>query len=324
MVNTEITFEQKELFDKHISILFKEFPYSNIHQQWTLSGRDAMPEARESLAYKAKHALLDVSVCGKITDLAKECDLDEELILLAAYHLLVQKHLNNDESVIAMRRIKDARDGQPTLELSASYYYLEEGSTANELVSELADFQTDSPISKVSSSDFVPRLATKLPLFYFDIISGCEQKSDLGFSPVSLSIKAEVSGTWIQVRVLEGVSENLDTDLLLGEYLSLLSTLLSSPRLSLEELYADEQGEENSLIVDSIQLKMKGLWQQVLNVDIDDIKLSSCYFSLGGTSLNAFLLVNKIRSEFDQELSIRNVVENSTLKELSEKIASGY
>jgi len=64
-----------------------------------------------------------------------------------------------------------------------------------------------------------------------------------------------------------------------------------------------------------IEGKLLGLWKEVL--DLDNISLSANFFSLGGHSIRATQLVNRIYETFDIRLKLRHVFMNPTIHQLA-------
>ncbi len=59
------------------------------------------------------------------------------------------------------------------------------------------------------------------------------------------------------------------------------------------------------------------IWSELLNIPKEYIDIKNNFFSMGGHSLKAIALVSRIQSEFDLEISLREVFDHSTIKELT-------
>jgi fengycin family lipopeptide synthetase D len=69
-----------------------------------------------------------------------------------------------------------------------------------------------------------------------------------------------------------------------------------------------------------IEIKLVIIWQDVL--DIDRIGVRDNFYELGGHSLNANALVNKISREFSVDVNIADIFKNATIKDLAKLIIS--
>ena len=84
---------------------------------------------------------------------------------------------------------------------------------------------------------------------------------------------------------------------------------LPSPDLTAGEQYlAPENEQQEQLVL---------IWSEVLDIKEDKISISSDFFSLGGHSLIAIKLVNKINQVFSVNLPLRDVFKFRTIAELS-------
>jgi amino acid adenylation domain-containing protein len=63
--------------------------------------------------------------------------------------------------------------------------------------------------------------------------------------------------------------------------------------------------------------KLTEIWARVLKIDKNHIGIDSDFFRLGGHSLKAALLINKINKEFDVNLKLKNIFDLSTIKKIS-------
>jgi hypothetical protein len=162
-------------------------------------------------------------------------------------------------------------------------------------------------------------LASRAPVFFY---RGCadDQKAS---SPDSRDVPIEVLTTlgrqratvqvWVplQVGAKFGAEEFLATHRVALAALSTHDvTAVGQVRSRLDDrggrrVRASELGACVSRVIQ--------LWSEVLNVDARRLDGTSDYFQVGGTSLNAFKLVNRVRTDFRADISIRDVIENSTV-----------
>ena len=88
---------------------------------------------------------------------------------------------------------------------------------------------------------------------------------------------------------------------------------LPSPDLTAGEAYVAPENDE--------QLKLVEIWSEVLNIETDKIGIRSDFFRLGGHSLTAITLVNKIGQVFNTTISLRDLFTYRTIEELAVHIA---
>lgn len=76
----------------------------------------------------------------------------------------------------------------------------------------------------------------------------------------------------------------------------------------------------NSIEAPHINLMVKAIWSDVLGISIDNE--SDNFFSLGGSSMQAFDIVSRISQSFKIELTIIDFFETLTIQGLAELIGS--
>ena len=89
-------------------------------------------------------------------------------------------------------------------------------------------------------------------------------------------------------------------------------------RNAVEALEQSEQEQSAKEPLDPIQLTLSEMWKTMLNLNHVDIDAG--FFDLGGHSLMAALLVTQIEHKFGHRMSIADVFERPTIRELSEQI----
>lgn len=92
---------------------------------------------------------------------------------------------------------------------------------------------------------------------------------------------------------------------------------LDSKKLLKEIAYIPEEIIKPS---NETEKKLSKTWKEVL--DIEDIGINQNFFELGGDSLIAINLCAKIYSEFNVQFSVKDILENPTIKDLSDLIAN--
>jgi tyrocidine synthetase-3 len=70
----------------------------------------------------------------------------------------------------------------------------------------------------------------------------------------------------------------------------------------------------------SIEKRLVQLWSGVLNLKEEDVGIESNFFQLGGNSLNATLIINKIQKEFKVDIDFKELLESPQIKHISQKI----
>ncbi|MBC9915656.1 phosphopantetheine-binding protein, partial [Chitinophaga varians] len=65
---------------------------------------------------------------------------------------------------------------------------------------------------------------------------------------------------------------------------------------------------------------LAGIWSDVLHIDKDKISIDQNFFDLGGHSLNASLLVNRIFKELRTEIRLQDVFILNTIEQMGERI----
>ncbi|MCK4257941.1 MAG: amino acid adenylation domain-containing protein [Halanaerobiales bacterium] len=76
-----------------------------------------------------------------------------------------------------------------------------------------------------------------------------------------------------------------------------------------------EIGKEFEQPTTTIEIKLAQIWSDILRRNT--IGVNDSFFVLGGHSLKAIMLINKIHREFDVELSLKTVFTHSTIRELA-------
>ena len=86
--------------------------------------------------------------------------------------------------------------------------------------------------------------------------------------------------------------------------------------LALEELHILPAGEwEKEMPKTPVQEELQKIWEQVF--DIKDIGITDNFFDLGGHSLKANSLVNKIYKEMGIKVNITEIFSHPSIRELS-------
>ncbi len=89
---------------------------------------------------------------------------------------------------------------------------------------------------------------------------------------------------------------------------------LPDPDLTNQEVYVAPQNDEQQLLV--------SIWSEVLQIERDKISVISDFFSLGGHSLTAITLANKINQAFAVSLPLRDLFVHRTIESLDSHITT--
>lgn len=67
--------------------------------------------------------------------------------------------------------------------------------------------------------------------------------------------------------------------------------------------------------------KLKAIWSEILNQD--DFYVDDNFFDVGGNSMLALILVNRIQKEISSNITLKDILESSTISKLTQKISEG-
>lgn len=65
-----------------------------------------------------------------------------------------------------------------------------------------------------------------------------------------------------------------------------------------------------------LEIKIAGIWAQVLNLNIEEIGIDVSFFEIGGNSLSAISLINKLQKEVEIKITTKDLFNNPTIGEL--------
>ena len=89
---------------------------------------------------------------------------------------------------------------------------------------------------------------------------------------------------------------------------------LSLPEVDNEKIIVKPRNKIDDILLQSIE--------KILNIDINKISIEDNFFDIGGDSLSAINLCAEIYSRLNLEISVRNIMENSAIYELSNFISA--
>ncbi len=68
----------------------------------------------------------------------------------------------------------------------------------------------------------------------------------------------------------------------------------------------------------STEIALQRIWSEILNIDLEFIGVNTNFFELGGQSLKAAVMINRINADFKTDLSLTDVFSKQTIEELSD------
>jgi amino acid adenylation domain-containing protein len=80
--------------------------------------------------------------------------------------------------------------------------------------------------------------------------------------------------------------------------------------------------EEYTAPGSEMEIKLAGIWSEVLGIEKEVISINSNFFHLGGNSLNATVLISRVHKELNVKLSIIDIFEKLNIRELSKYIGN--
>lgn len=109
----------------------------------------------------------------------------------------------------------------------------------------------------------------------------------------------------------------------LANYLEVVKKVVQNPRVFIDEINlsylkipvaeVNETVKQDLLIDEKLEKEIALLWQEVLA--IEDLEATEDFFAVGGHSLLAIELAEKLSKKYDQNLTIKNIFESPTIRE---------
>jgi aryl carrier-like protein len=263
-----------------LDALWAGLPGSNVFRQKKLTGEAAgAPETRTG-----------------------RCDGLQHVTVLGAYHLVLQWYLDDVESLIGCC----VANGTATT-IRASYVYSEDEDSVAQLLGDIERQLREGRALEVGADEPIAWDAKRVPVFFFAagnarVPEGC------------VVVAAEAGEVVVSMPFA-----SMDADDFQRRFDSALRALASGGHATVGELRA-QLGDAAAVPyrqLDEMQRRLIDLWARVLGVPETTLDASSSYFEVGGTSLNAFKLVNRVRLELQRDVSIRDIIENPTIQEFS-------
>lgn len=252
-----------------------------------------------------------------------EVHADAEPALLAAGHLVLQSYLAEPESVIGLQR-REA-DGI-SFSAGASHVYVEETDPVRDLVRQAAQhlgaLLPCGPLATAAlSSDvrhsppcFLESVHLARPAEARDAVRCLQGQPP---RPLRVVLTRSLEGIGVQTVMWRETGRRLQR----SEFQRRLCTAVRAVLTASDTPMAELRGllistEEHPAHDPELEARIAAVWARVLSVPRQQITPEVSYFELGGNSLNAFKLANLLRREFQCDLSIRDIIEHPTVREI--------
>jgi hypothetical protein len=313
--------------------LWRGLPSSNLYKQRKLTGWSEASEGEpgdEGIEHRTQW--LEADRYAALKALQDATGRDFNAVMLGVYHLVLQWYLNDFESLIGCcilaPRAAAAQGAWQRAILRPSYVYVEDDDTVESLLSDIERQLRGGNAVEIDPS-LAPAWRTKRsPIFFYAGFDGpCGPASGITdllaarFPErrvrVAAAVEAERAG--VSVSMPSATAHAIGLDDFQRRYDRALSVLACGGCSRTGELREQlgEGAEVSHGLLEEMQRRMISLWSRVLGIAEDHLSESSSYFEVGGTSLNAFKLVNRIRVELQHDISIRDIIEHSTIQELA-------
>lgn len=87
---------------------------------------------------------------------------------------------------------------------------------------------------------------------------------------------------------------------------------LPDPLVTNEQIYVAPSNDTEKILVD--------IWSEILNLPSESISMKSNFFELGGQSLKATFMVNKLNNHFETEIALTEIFSKQTIESLADYI----
>lgn len=312
------------------SDLWRGIPISNQYQQRKLVGweRDSLPP--DAVGPEQRRIVLENDRHRSLQSFLHSTGFAFNVVILGVYHLLLQRYLDDAESVIGCCLLERARSSGRTATLRPSHVYAEEDDSVTTLLAQIEHQLRAAPAIEIDPAGASSWGAGRAPVFFFvgaataGAVDG--EDPDPLASPTSdhLIMLAAAAGddtrpASIRLAIPAAMSRAVAAEDFARHFDVALSLMLSQRCPSIGDLKSqlDVSSELPRHQLDDMQQRVVALWGRVLGIEGDALRESSSYFEVGGTSLNAFKLVNRVRLEFQRDISVRDIMEFPTVREFS-------
>lgn len=316
--------------DSGHDVLWRGLPHSNFYRQMKLTGSTTLELTGET-ELERRACRLDVDRHAALGAFINASGLHFTTIMLGIYHVVLQWYLGDVESIIGCCLLENgtpqgAEGGIPIVRLRPSYVYAEDDDRIEDVLRDIEERRAGHPV-EVDIDTCSSWTSKRAPTFYYVGIEGRGLShsdtvniaaSHLPFR-VIVGAATEVNGTELSISIPSAISHAIPMQDFHRRHDTALSSLLAGNCSLVGELKAQlgDAAEVPYHQIEEMQQRVITLWATVLGIPKEKVDATSNYYELGGTSLNAFRLVNRVRLELKRDLSIWDIVENPTVEQLS-------
>jgi aryl carrier-like protein len=300
--------------------LWVGLPSSNVFKQKKLTGlREDGDAPHGGAAPERRVTTLDADRYTGLRAYLAAKGLDFHVAMLGAYHLALQWYLDDVESLIGCCVV-----GSSSTIVRASYVYAEDEDPVEQLLGEIERQFRNGRSLPIAAGGPASWDAKRAPVFFYAGLDGTGAIADLDLTRVPerrvvLVAGADAERAEFALSMPAGVSDAMAIDEFQQRFDAVLRSLLTGGHATVGELRSQlgAAADVPYRQLDEMQRRVIELWARVLGIPETALDASSSYFEVGGTSLNAFKLVNRVRIEFQRDISIRDIIEHSTIQEFS-------
>lgn len=236
--------------------------------------------------------------------------VDVDVLLTAAYHILIQILLQDDESLIGAVRTLEGNPGP--LAIGASYVYAEADESIGEVLRQVADCQQRADRRQAVDLGESVQDAALQPAFFY-------QRGDAIIIAADIALQANGADGTLSLRLRQSARiAGFSPDAFLAAFVRLVQDIVADDERTVGQLQEParallepEQPAEDSSA--ERQKAIAAMWAELLNIPAEEISADTSYFEIGGTSLNVFKLLNQVRIQLGVDLNIREIIDNDTL-----------
>lgn len=299
-----------------LAAIWKRHPRSTIYNQRKLL---ELPESiTDPGASTAVEFELAPECSAAIDRLTQTAVLDFDTPMVCAYHLLLQSMLGDEESLLGIARQDPEQPGQVLI--GASYAYAEPDEPLDGLIEQVSTSLLSHGMTGTVLPEGLRETLTNAPAFFYE----CGQRNDIS-APFKLNAYRDNARMALRISTAACVRTLPDLSTCAEAFQRLLLLIASEDESSIGAALASVETLRAQVVqrredIALYQEQIAALWAELLKVARSDIGPDTSYFQLGGTSLNAFKLVNQVRARFEVDLNIREIAEHATLAAFSRYI----
>ena len=261
---------------------------------------------------------------GSLRSFLRTSGFEFHVLVLGIYHLVLQHYLDDAESVIGCCLLERGSGGR-TATLRPSHVFAEEDDSPAAFLAQVAGQLRAAPAVEADPAGASSWGAGRAPLFFLAAaadgghLDPAETPAPGGLAILAASAGDDARPAEIRLSMPNALSAAVPAEEFARHLDAVLSLLLAEPDLRVGEVRSRlaAASEPAHRQIGDMQRRVADLWGGVLGVEGDALRETSNYFEVGGTSLNAFKLVNRVRVEFQHDISIRDIIDYPTVAEFS-------